>query len=259
MNMNMERLIKSSLAILLTFTLFGCASSQPFTSKTSTKSDQKSSDVSIKKEKKESKEVSKKKENEDINKEVVNNTSESASQQISSETNSEQVSKETTSQSSTNETITEDVELLNMANSRIHDYWKTYYCFMAGTYFSYDTGTITNYVHINDSRINSLQDIDNVWYEHFSRRYPVPYYDMNINPYKRLPFIEREDGIYELYQVDGIAGTTFFFDHIVKKTSDEIWFAYYGKGLDGNIYDTGQLWSFVYEDGIWKYGQITKS
>lgn len=255
--MNMERLIKTSLAILLSFTLFGCTSSQSSTSKPSDKTTQKSSEVSKKKDKKKSKKVSKKKTDDDTDKKIsADNTSEKTYQQ---ETSSEQLSNDTSAQSSTNEVSTEDVELLNMANSRIHDYWKTYYCFMAGTYFSYDTGTITNYVHINDSRINSLQDIDNVWYEHFSRRYPVPYYDMNINPYKRLPFIKREDGIYELYQVDGIAGTTFFFDHIVKKTSDEIWFAYYGKGLDGNIYDTGQLWSFVYEDGIWKYGQITKS
>lgn len=254
--MNMERLIKSSLALLLSFTLFGCASSQSSTSKSSDKSTHKSAEVSKKKDKKKSNKVSNKKTDDDVDKEITNNTSKDVSQQ---EASSEQASDDTSAQSSTNEVSTEDAELLNMANSRIDDYWKIYYCFMSGTYFSYDTGTITNYVHINDPRINSLQDIDNVWYEHFSRKYTVPYYDMNLNPYKKQPFIECEDGIYELYQPDGIVGSTFFFDHIVKKTSDEVWFAYYGKGLDGNIYDTGQTWSFVYEDGAWKYGQVTRN
>lgn len=44
-----------------------------------------------------------------------------------------------------------------------------------------------------------------------------------------------------------------------KKTDDEVWFAYYSKDLSGNINDTQEQWSFVYEDGQLKYGTIVRN
>lgn len=150
-----------------------------------------------------------------------------------------------------------DEELLVYANDHLLDFWHTYYCFMAGTYFE-GSGEIGNKL-ITDPNIRSLQDVENVWYQKFSRRYPAPYLDMNINPYKELPFWEENGQVYERYRIDGFVGVSFFFDHITQKTDDEVWFAYYSKGADGTINDTQEQWSFVYEDGHLKYGAITRN
>lgn len=196
-------------------------------------------------------EESKKTQEVESKEETKKTTNNDNSENSSSSVNSSEVTSNDTAIS------TEDSELLEMANSRIHDYWHDYYCFMAGTYFSYDSGEIGNYVHISNPRINSLQDVENVWYQKFSRKYPIIYNDENQNPYKKQAFIQKDDGVYELYQIDGLA-LEFYFDHITQRTTDEVWFACYCKGPDGSISDTGQIWSFVYEDGTWKYGTIIR-
>lgn len=150
-----------------------------------------------------------------------------------------------------------DEELLAYANNHLADYWHTYYCFMAGTYFE-GSGEIGNKL-ITDPNIHSLQDVENVWYQYFSRKYPIPYMDINTNVYKEAPFWEENGQVYERYRIDGIPHVSFFFDHITQKTDDEVWFAYYCKGPDGSISDTQQQWSFVYEDGQIKYGTIVRN
>ena len=150
-----------------------------------------------------------------------------------------------------------DEELLAYANNNLQDYWHTYFCFMAGTYFE-GSGEMGNML-ITDPSIRSLQDIETVWYQKFSRKYPIPYLDMNINPYKELPFWEDNGQVYERYRIDGIPHVSFFFDHITQKTNDEVWFAYYCKEPDDSISDTQQQWSFVYEDGQLKYGTIVRN
>ena len=150
-----------------------------------------------------------------------------------------------------------DEELLAYANNNLQDYWHTYFCFMAGTYFE-GSGEMGNMLITNPS-IHSLQDIETVWYQKFSRKYPIPYLDMNINPYKELPFWEDNGQVYERYRIDGIPYVSFFFDHITQKINDEVWFAYYCKEPDDSISDTQQQWSFVYEDGQLKYGTIVRN
>ena len=150
-----------------------------------------------------------------------------------------------------------DEELLAYANNHLADYWHTYYCFMAGTYFE-GSGEIGNKL-ITDPNIHSLQDVENVWYQYFSKKYPIPYMDINTNVYKEAPFWEENGQVYERYRIDGIPHVSFFFDHITQKTDDEVWFAYYCKGPDGSISDTQQQWSFVYEDGQLKYGTIIRN
>lgn len=88
-----------------------------------------------------------------------------------------------------------DEELLAYANDHFHDYWQTYYGFMTGTYFE-STREFGSSV-ITDPNIHSLQDIENVWYQKFSRRYPVPYMDMSINFYEDVPFWEENGQVYE--------------------------------------------------------------
>ena len=150
-----------------------------------------------------------------------------------------------------------DEELLAYANDHLNDFWHTYYCFMAGTYFE-GSGEIGNKL-ITDPNIHSLQDVENVWYQYFSRKYPIPYMDINTNVYKEVPFWEENGQVYERYRIDGIPHVSFFFDHITQKTDNEVWFAYYCKGPDGSISDTQQQWSFVYEGGQLKYGTIVRN
>lgn len=151
-----------------------------------------------------------------------------------------------------------DEELLAYANDHFEDYWRTYYGFMAGTYFE-GSGDWGQNLVINDSNIHSLQDVEGVWYQKFSRRYPAPYMDMDINFYKEEPFWEENGRVYERNHIDGIIAHTIYFDHITQKTDDEVWFAYYSKDLNGNINDTQEQWSFVYEDGQLKYGTIVRN
>ena len=150
-----------------------------------------------------------------------------------------------------------DEELLAYANDHFEDYWRTYYGFMAGTYFE-GSGDWGQNLVINDSSIHSLQDVEGVWYQKFSRRYPAPYMDMNINFYKEEPFWEENGRVYERNHIDGIVGHSIYFDHIVQKSDDEVWFALFSTGADGAIHDWNQEWSFVYEDGQLKYGTVVR-
>lgn len=150
-----------------------------------------------------------------------------------------------------------DEELLAYANDHFEDYWKTYYGFMTGTYFE-GTGEFGN-ATITDPNIHSLQDVENVWYQKFSRRYPVPYMDMNINFYENVPFWEEDGQVHERYRIDGSVGFSIYLDHITRKTDDEVWFALYSEGVDGTIQDWNQEWSFVYEDGQFKYGTVIRN
>lgn len=223
--------------------LSGCAASEKNKDK---KADEKIS------QKERSKSKSKKKEVEKKAKEVKETTEETSQEQ---ETQASQV--EETPVATGISSMYTDEELLTYANDHLDDFWRTYYCFMAGTFFE-GTGDFGNTL-ITDPNIHSLQDVENVWYQKFSRRYPAPYLDMNTNPYKELPFWEENGQVYERYRIDGIPHVSFFFDHIMQKTDDEVWFAYYCKGPDGSISDTQQQWSFVYEDGKLKYGTIVRN
>lgn len=150
-----------------------------------------------------------------------------------------------------------DEELLAYANDHFEDYWHTYYGFMAGTYFE-GSGDWGQSLVINDSNIRSLQDVEGVWYQKFSRRYPAPYMDMDINFYKEEPFWEENGRVYERNHIDGIIAHTIYFDHITQKTDDEVWFALYSTTPDDQIHDWNQEWSFVYEDGQLKYGTVVR-
>lgn len=239
--MKRNRIIVAVLVTMLMVT--GCAVSNNDTKK---KTDEK---VSVKKQ---DKSKSKKKETKKKAKETKEAKEEASQEQ---ETQASQV--EETPVATGISSMYTDEELLTYANDHLDDFWRTYYCFMAGTFFE-GTGDFGNTL-ITDPNIHSLQDVENVWYQKFSRRYPAPYLDMNTNPYKELPFWEENGQIYERYRIDGIVGVSFFFDHITQKTDDEVWFAYYSKGVDGTINDTQEQWSFVYEDGQLKYGTIVRN
>lgn len=170
----------------------------------------------------------------------------------------EKTKKEVESEASTSASF-DNAALLQIANSMFDDYFGTYFGFVGGTYFDTEfSGTTEEYRQITDARIQSLNDIENIWYEKFSRRYPAPYNDTSLNPYGKQAFIERDGRVYELYQIDGFVGNDFYFDHVVSRTNDEFWVACFSEGVDGSIQDTGQTWSFVFENGTWKFGAINR-
>lgn len=194
------------------------------------------------KDKKDEKVVQKKKEKKESKQEIVSLPEESEAKPVVDTTLSD---------------LYTDEELLAYANDHFEDYWRTYYGFMTGTYFE-GTGEFGN-ATITDPNIHSLKDVENVWYQKFSRRYPVPYMDMNINFYENVPFWEEDGQVHERYRIDGSVGFSIYLDHITRKTDDEVWFAYYSKDLNGDINDTQEQWSFVYEDGQLKYGTIVRN
>lgn len=193
------------------------------------------------KDKKDEKVVQKKKEKKESKQEAVNLPEESEAKPVVDTTLSD---------------LYTDEELLAYANDHFEDYLRTYYGFMTGTYFE-GTGEFGN-ATITDPNIHSLQDVENVWYQKFSRRYLVPYMDMSMNFYKEAPFWEEDGQVYQRYHIDGIVGHSIYFDHIVQKTDDEVWFALFSEGVDGTIQDWNQEWSFVYEDGQLKYGTVVR-
>lgn len=193
------------------------------------------------KDKKDEKVVQKKKEKKESKQEIVSLPEESEAKPVVDTTLSD---------------LYTDEELLAYANDHFEDFWRTYYGFMTGTYFE-GTGEFGN-ATITDPNIHSLQDVENVWYQKFSRRYPVPYMDMNINFYENVPFWEEDGQVHERYRIDGAVGFSICLDHITRKTDDEVWFALYSEGVDGSIQDWNQEWSFVYEDGQLKYGTVVR-
>lgn len=218
--MKRNRIIVAVLAVVLT--LSGCACENS-------------------KNKKDEKVVQKKKEKKESKQEIVSLPEESEAKPVVDTTLSD---------------LYTDVELLTYANDHFEDYWKTYYGFMTGTYFE-GTGEFGN-ATITDPNIHSLQDVENVWYQKFSRRYPVPYMDMNINFYENVPFWEEDGQVHERYRIDGAVGFSIYLDHITRKTDDEVWFALYSTTPDNQIHDWNQEWSFVYEDGQLKYGTVVR-
>lgn len=76
--------------------------------------------------------------------------------------------------------------------------------------------------------------------------------------YENVPFWEEDGQVHERYRIDGIVGHSIYFDHIVQKSDDEVWFALFSEGVDGTIQDWNQEWSFVYEDGQFKYGTVIR-
>lgn len=218
--MKRNRIIVAVLAVVLT--LSGCACENS-------------------KDKKDEKVVQKKKEKKESKQEIVSLPEESEAKPVVDTTLSD---------------LYTDVELLTYANDHFEDYWKTYYGFMTGTYFE-GTGEFGN-ATITDPNIHSLQDVENVWYQKFSRRYPVPYMDMNINFYENVPFWEEDGQVHERYRIDGAVGFSIYLDHITRKTDDEVWFALYSTTPDNQIHDWNQEWSFVYEDGQLKYGTVVR-
>lgn len=241
-------------AILITsLMLSGCAASEKNKDK---KADEKIS------QKERSKSKSKKKEVEKKAKEVKE-TTEEASQEQEAQTSQVQETPVATGISSMFTDFMQNVcridELFAFADETVNTFCGTHFTSSSNfeNYIKNDDGI---YYEVDDSQVQSYNDIENVYYQKFSRRYPICYdKPYNLSPLTKLPFIIVDGHLYEAYSaicINGI-GCKYTVGEIIKKTDDEFWVRLNNYcELDNSTNQTDITCSFVWEDGGWKYGDF---
>lgn len=157
-----------------------------------------------------------------------------------------------------------DDELFAFADETVNTFYAERMSYICGTQFSVGEGSYRNddgyYVAVSDPRIQTYDDIENVYYQKFSRRYPICYdKPYNLSPLTKLPFIVVDGQLYEAYSaicINGI-GCKYTVGEIIKKTDDEFWVRLNNYcELDNSTNQTDITCSFVWEDGGWKYGDF---
>lgn len=160
-----------------------------------------------------------------------------------------------------------DEELFAFADETVNTFYAERMSYICGTHFT-SSSNFENYIknddgiyyEVDDSQVQSYNDIENVYYQKFSRRYPICYdRPYNLSPLTRLPFIEVNGKLYEAYSaicINGI-GCKYTVGEIIKKTDDEFWVRLNNHcELDNSTNQTDITCSFVWEDGGWKYGDF---
>ena len=157
-----------------------------------------------------------------------------------------------------------DDELFAFADETVNTFYAERMSYICGTQFSVGEGSYRNddgyYVAVSDPRIQTYDDIENVYYQKFSRKYPICYdKPYNLSPLTKLPFIVVDGQLYEAYSaicINGI-GCKYTVGEIIKKTDDEFWVRLNNYcELDNSTNQTDITCSFVWEDGGWKYGDF---
>ena len=157
-----------------------------------------------------------------------------------------------------------DDELFAFADETVNTFYAERMSYICGTQFSVGESSYRNddgyYVAVSDPRIQTYDDIENVYYQKFSRRYPICYdKPYNLSPLTKLPFIVVDGQLYEAYSaicINGI-GCKYTVGEIIKKTDDEFWVRLNNYcELDNSTNQTDIICSFVWEDGGCKYGDF---
>lgn len=157
-----------------------------------------------------------------------------------------------------------DDELWDFASENINALYQERMSYICGTHFATGEESIRVddqlYAVVSDPQVKTYDDIENVYYQKFSRRYPICYdKPYNLSPLTTLPFIEQDGMLYESYKaicIYGI-GSTYTVGEITNKTEDEFWVRLNSYcSLDDSTNQTDITCSFVWEDGEWKYGDF---
>lgn len=157
-----------------------------------------------------------------------------------------------------------DDELWDFASENINALYQERMSYICGTHFATGEESIRVddqlYAVVSDPQVKTYDDIENVYYQKFSRRYPICYdKPYNLSPLTTLPFIEQDGMLYESYKaicIYGI-GSTYTVGEITNKTKDEFWVRLNSYcSLDDSTNQTDITCSFVWEDGEWKYGDF---
>ena len=156
---------------------------------------------------------------------------------------------------------------LVFADETVNTFYAERMSYICGTHFT-SSSNFENYIknddgiyyEVDDSQVQSYNDIENVYYQKFSRRYPICYdKPYNLSPLTKLPFIIVDGHLYEAYSaicINGI-GCKYTVGEIIKKTDDEFWVRLNNYcELDNSTNQTDITCSFVWEDGGWKYGDF---
>lgn len=160
-----------------------------------------------------------------------------------------------------------DEELWDFASENINALYQERMSYICGTHFT-SSSNFENYIknddgiyyEVDDPQVQSYNDIENVYYQKFSRRYPICYdKPYNLSPLTKLPFIVIDGQLYEAYSaicINGI-GCKYTVGEIIKKTDDEFWVRLNNYcELDNSTNQTDITCSFEWEDGGWKYGDF---
>lgn len=179
------------------------------------------------------------------------------------ETSSEQ-EVETSTVDTSISSIFSDEELLAYASENINEMYKERMTYICGTHFASTQNYVTNdsgiYYEVDDPQVQSYNDIANVYYQKFSRKYPICYdKPYNSDPLNRVPFIDVDGKLYEsgaAICIHGL-GSTYTVGEIIRKSNDEFWVSINSYcSLDDSTTQTDITCSFVWEDGTWKYGDF---
>ena len=104
-----------------------------------------------------------------------------------------------------------DDELWDFASENINALYQERMSYICGTHFATGEESIRVddqlYAVVSDPQVKTYDDIENVYYQKFSRRYPICYdKPYNLSPLTTLPFIEQDGVLYESYKAICIYG-----------------------------------------------------
>ena len=107
-----------------------------------------------------------------------------------------------------------DDELFAFADETVNTFYAERMSYICGTHFT-SSSNFENYIknddgiyyEVDDSQVQSYNDIENVYYQKFSRRYPICYdKPYNLSPLTKLRFIIVDGHLYEAYSAICING-----------------------------------------------------
>ena len=149
---------------------------------------------------------------------------------------------------------TSDGELLALASVAGNGMKNMIYGFEAGACFGQEWEDCVEYNGTSYCRVpglNSMKDLEDAWYQDFSRRYPI---EKNAGSSYKEMYLERNGALYTRNQGIGDDMTDVIVDKMVSRSGDEAVFqGQLVDAIDGGSYGTMEF-SLVYENGTWLYG-----
>lgn len=142
-------------------------------------------------------------------------------------------------------------ELMEVSTKMYPAMKKEWFSFTSGNRYYDNQKFLENYVYkIEREDIQSIEDIRNDFYEHFSKRYEFPF---DHDPYKKV-YMEKEDGLYAKFTWQTQSNTVYYPGKINEIGDDYVIYEIYLEDEKTTVYDTNQTFSLVYSQEKWIYG-----
>lgn len=157
-----------------------------------------------------------------------------------------------------------DDELIAYANEIVNKMYQERMSYICGTHFSVTSDSIRTdqgiYYLVNDEQVQNFNDIQNVYYQKFSNRYPICYdKPYNLEPLNEVPFVEQDGKLYASNKAICIYGhgSQYVVGELTAKSDDEFWVRLDSYcSLDDSMIQTDITCSFVWDGTSWKYGDF---